>query len=444
MTDTLEEWSGFFSAYETLDRERKLDKARGRNDYNLLTSVLSANDEVRLHTRFLCSLLDPEGAHYQGSKFLALFLDCLGSKNWLDPAETRVRKEYCPAGKEDQLDLYLSDGARQIVIENKLNAIDQPRQVARYLEAIECDRVGDYRDTLFVYLSKGRSRPSKRGMGELELSEIDGHQVLVKGGKPLALYQNMSYRQRGQVPSIHSWLSLCEESVAAVPNLVFILHEYRGAVERATREYRSQVKSLNQFLKKDRQNGSEYHEFAKQIMKELPRVHAAWLDEAIETMDEIFSKALESGMLTRMAKEDAHLLQPFVSKLHKQNEAKLIYQRKFDRLPPKPSRRMKGCFYLVEQGKFAGQVLIFIFYAKDRIHVGFALANPSLLGSDEAVEISKRLTPPGGLSRHFPNCFTVSDCSEDLDSSWSDFSASPYRKILDKILRYFSPAERPG
>jgi hypothetical protein len=68
------DWQHFFQEYQLFTKKRDAQKARGINDYSLLASVLDVNDEVRLHSRFLYSLLDPRGNHYQGGLFLELFL----------------------------------------------------------------------------------------------------------------------------------------------------------------------------------------------------------------------------------------------------------------------------------------------------------------------------------------------------------------------------------
>src|SRR5690554_7656522 len=113
-------WEELFAALESFEGEQVQQKQRGLNDFNLLSSVLSVNDEVRLHTRFIYSLLNPKGKHYQGTRFLELFLEVIGRQDWVDLASATVRKEYCPDGQGDQIDLWITDGKRQIVIENKL------------------------------------------------------------------------------------------------------------------------------------------------------------------------------------------------------------------------------------------------------------------------------------------------------------------------------------
>src|SRR5438034_3421349 len=52
--------------------------------FNVFTTLLEANDEVRLHTRFLHCLLNPQGWHDCDARFLKLFFDTLKKRPALD------------------------------------------------------------------------------------------------------------------------------------------------------------------------------------------------------------------------------------------------------------------------------------------------------------------------------------------------------------------------
>ena len=55
------EYDKLFQEIDYARRIQNKQKSRGLNDYNIFTSLLKANDEVRLHSRFIYSLLNPEG-----------------------------------------------------------------------------------------------------------------------------------------------------------------------------------------------------------------------------------------------------------------------------------------------------------------------------------------------------------------------------------------------
>lgn len=60
------------------DRIRADERARVTHErFNIFTTLLKEEDEVRLHTRFIHCLLDPAGFHDCGTLFLDLFLAAL-------------------------------------------------------------------------------------------------------------------------------------------------------------------------------------------------------------------------------------------------------------------------------------------------------------------------------------------------------------------------------
>ena len=70
-----EQYEKFFAEFEKAYREYenkvKERRARGIHDYNVF-DVLEAK-EVK-HSKFIASLLDPKGLHYQGDLFLREFV----------------------------------------------------------------------------------------------------------------------------------------------------------------------------------------------------------------------------------------------------------------------------------------------------------------------------------------------------------------------------------
>jgi len=58
--------------YQSLNANKQQQIKEGMHDYSLITSMLKPSNEVTLHSRFLCSMLNPKGAHYQGNVFLKL------------------------------------------------------------------------------------------------------------------------------------------------------------------------------------------------------------------------------------------------------------------------------------------------------------------------------------------------------------------------------------
>ena len=180
-------WQSFFQEYRVFAKNRDAQKVRGVNDYSLLASVLSVNDEVRLHSRFLYSLLNPHGSHYQGSLFLEIFLKILKLPFHLNLEQVVVFKE------KDNMDLYITDGQSHVVIENKLEAKDQERQAEKYINHLIKSCGLGTANILFVYLSKNRLRPSDQSLGDYKISSCEKY--LIKDNNMKVHYKNMHYQK---------------------------------------------------------------------------------------------------------------------------------------------------------------------------------------------------------------------------------------------------------
>ena len=429
-------WEELFAALEAFEGEQAQQKQRGLNDFNLLSSVLSVNDEVRLHTRFIYSLLNPKGKHYQGTRFLKLFLEVIGRQDWLDLTSVTVLKEHCPDGQEDQIDLWITDGKRQIVIENKLNAQDQRRQVARYLKAVGATDSAQADDTLFIYLTKNRQAPSAFGLGGLTVCHRTSH-LLNTNGLPVARYQNLSYRKNTGQDSIHTWLESCANAVAGQSHIAWALRDYQAVVERATKEYVSKVKTLKDVLEEGIANGKRHHEQAIQLASELPAIHASWLEQAMTTnLEKLFEPFVSNGDMTRIGVENAELLNPFVHNAFKDDASSLLYRRRFNFFRPGKGTRNRGAFYRLETGTWAKKVVLMLFYGSKMLHVGCLLteqADPSIY---ESIPDLKLLESKALLAKNiFPLVVTYAEPLEYKGIiHLADFSNSPQQRILGQLL----------
>lgn len=131
---TQEQYQKFFDefekAYKEYENKVKERRARGIHDYNVF-DVLETK-EVK-HSKFIASLLDPKGLHYQGDLFLREFINACGISDFgLDTSNAQVFREY------ENIDIYITDGNKHIIIENKIcDANDQDKQIYRYIETIK-------------------------------------------------------------------------------------------------------------------------------------------------------------------------------------------------------------------------------------------------------------------------------------------------------------------
>ena len=116
---------------------------RKRGEYFNVFEILGVQtSEVRLHSAIIAELLNPEGSHGLGEKFLNAFINDVISKQTsfkIDLASTSVKIEY-PIGTKSEdkteggrIDLLIQDKYKQtIIIENKIYAKDQESQLLRY------------------------------------------------------------------------------------------------------------------------------------------------------------------------------------------------------------------------------------------------------------------------------------------------------------------------
>ena len=80
----------------------------------------------------IASLLDPSGEHYQSNLFLDKFLEVLNVPEFqIDSEKCSVYREY------KNIDLYITDSNKHIIMENKIYARDQKEQIKRYIEIIK-------------------------------------------------------------------------------------------------------------------------------------------------------------------------------------------------------------------------------------------------------------------------------------------------------------------
>lgn len=187
----------FKKTYEKYEKKLEKLKKQGESDYNIFNALYSNSDEVR-HTMFLQSFLDPEGLHYQGDLFLSEFVKACKIIDFeLDTLNTRVYREY--GDMHNKIDIYITDGNKHIIIENKIWASDQNKQIERYIDIIkkeikqDYDKISDqdiFNKMLVLYLTPSKREPKNNSLGEYK---IQGN-FLVKANHKIQ-YKNITYEK---------------------------------------------------------------------------------------------------------------------------------------------------------------------------------------------------------------------------------------------------------
>lgn len=183
-------------------RETLLRATHGR--FNIFTTLLKANDEVRLHTRYITHLLDPYGTHDCDRIFLDLFLVTIGLPHLKDQACIYVANEHY-TGCNGNIDIYIEFESAALVIENKIEAKDQEAQLYRYKSYAETQKEKVH---LFYLTLKG-NEPSNISKAELKDDE----------------YELISYKE-----NILEWLELCLEATCNCIKINQALQQYKAVI----------------------------------------------------------------------------------------------------------------------------------------------------------------------------------------------------------------------
>ncbi len=254
------EYEEFFEKIEEFKEKQNKQKQRGLNNYNILTTVLKESDEVKLHSKIIYSLLDTNGEHYQSNLFLDKFLEVLNIENF------KFNTENCSVYREyKNIDLYITDGNKHIIIENKIYAKDQKEQIKRYIEEIEKNKELSEKDILVIYLSLDGKNPTSYSLGDLKIK----NNFIERKFDKIAIYKSISYKDE-----LLKWLKKSQYEVQNITNLNEVFNQYIDVVKMVTNQYKEKVVSLSDYLV---ENESVY-KMAVKVHSELPKARKKIID----------------------------------------------------------------------------------------------------------------------------------------------------------------------
>lgn len=260
-------------------------KKRGNNDYNPLKAVQNPYNEVNMHSGFIYSLLDTNGEHYQDDLFLSLFLEVLGLKEWFgSTTNAQVRKE------SNYIDLYIFNDTKHIIIENKINAGDQPNQIATFIETIhsnsaENKRV-EYENIFVIFLTLHDREPSQNSrtsknnlLWEIKQDSKNDWFLESKEGEKT---NRVGYKKVLYGDKILEWIESCQSKsgVGNIANLNYALESYKDIVQIITNKKESTM-NIADFFKK-----AEDFELAFEIIKNANKII---LEFVKKEMHEVFN-----------------------------------------------------------------------------------------------------------------------------------------------------------
>lgn len=266
-------------------------KKRGHNDYNPLLCVQKMHDEVWMHSGMLCSLLDTRGLHYQENLFLDLFLKEINLKKWFgDSKNASVKKEY------KNIDIFISNGKKHIILENKIWAGDQQGQIARYIQEIEKEYKTSDDNLAVIYLTLEEGKEPE----EWSLSN-DGKKWKIQDNALVCNEKRILYKQISYGKEIVEWLEKARCEVCNIQNLDSALGFYIDVLQQLlqTKENTMGVKGF--FENFENENKEKNLEIALEILRNKKEI----LSVATEY---IANCCKESGLEVVQGEDNSQLL----------------------------------------------------------------------------------------------------------------------------------------
>jgi hypothetical protein len=187
-----------------------LAQATGEH-FNIFKILRISRREVTTHSPVLAELLNPNGNHGQGAAFLRLFLKKFDITGF-DAKTTKVMPEHYIGPKTEttggKIDILIKDGnGKMILIENKIDAVDQENQMVRYRNFAP--------EAPLFYLTLDCHKPSN-------LSEEVFNRIKC---------QCIAYKTE-----ILAWLQDCRKEAACLPNVRETITQYIHLIEELTNQ----------------------------------------------------------------------------------------------------------------------------------------------------------------------------------------------------------------
>lgn len=194
-----------------LHHAEELARVTGEH-FNIFNVLGIGHREVKTHSPILAELLNPDGCHGQGDKFLKLFVSGRHfNVTGFGTGKSTVEQNYYAGPVTENsggfIDILIknNDSGATIVIENKIYALDGENQMKRYR--------GSFPKARLLYLTLDGRPPSNLSPGELNDIKCD----------------RLSYAKH-----IVMWLEDCRKESACLPNVREIITQYIHLIEMLT------------------------------------------------------------------------------------------------------------------------------------------------------------------------------------------------------------------
>jgi len=279
----------------TQRKYEEIAKVTGEN-FNVFNLLGLSTKEVRLHSKLIAELLNPDGTHGLKDVFLKLFLEALinkstteKDKDFLISFNTEnvkvqiekwtgyIDKNYDSGGYIDIVIESKQHGGKSIIIENKIHAGDQRGQLRRYYKF--------NKNSLLVYLTL-------EGKGADIFSTKNNEY-------PNELISPLSISYRGD---ILEWLNHCKKEAVNYPLVRETITQYTYLIKHLT--HQTMNENMKNELVKIIINNPDLIKSASEINSVWEECKFQIIDNLIESIEEI---AKEIGLENDIDKSDGRL-----------------------------------------------------------------------------------------------------------------------------------------
>jgi hypothetical protein len=268
----------------TIKKAYDLVAKNNGDNFNVFQILGLETAEVKTHSKFLAELLDPNGSHEQGNKFLKIFVKYINEFVIKDENIIRVNtknslvevEKYIGEVTKDRggrIDIAISEKNNFICIENKINAIEQKNQILRYYNYVKDN---DYNfHILFLTLDGYKSQTINNDLIYL-----------------------ISYKKH-----IIEWLELCKKEAVDLPILREGIKQYINLIKKLTNQTTS--KEMNDDIKKVLSN---YLEEGQLISNSYNELVESLKQKEVSQLKEILSEQFQENRLQKSDREDGLLV----------------------------------------------------------------------------------------------------------------------------------------
>ena len=185
-----------------------------QESFNVFSILRKETEEEKLHSAFIAELLNVKGNHNLGDKLLAIFINKIIGVDFKIDNSIIVKTE--KQLKNGRADIYIKNNRKEVVlIENKIYAGDQEKQLIRYSNHKNSSEVSKL---YLIYLTLN-------GKDADEISTKSKSNELISGKD----YFTISYRD-----DILDWLEMCLKESVNHPTLRETIKQYINLVKKIT------------------------------------------------------------------------------------------------------------------------------------------------------------------------------------------------------------------